>query len=154
MEGTPIAPIVRLKDGLILDDRVFEAPTLLLGTVGSGKSFLLDEIMNTVLKHAEETQDNIIIFCAKKEFLKYKRTNDPVISVDTARPNACWNIFKELNASNNPELTARDIAKSLTQDQRSESQPFFENAANDLLFNSIMCMYEDGLKKSVSYTNR
>lgn len=153
MYGTPLAPIVRLKNGLTLDDRVFEAPTLLMGCVGSGKSFLLDEIMGPILQYASEKQDNVIIFCAKKDFLKYKRPNDIVISVDGKNPNGCWNIFRELSASSNPELTARDIAKSLTQDQRSVSQPFWENSANDLLFNSIMCMYEDGVEKGVSYTN-
>ncbi len=153
MDGLPVAPIVYLKNGLVLDDRVFEAPTLLLGTVGSGKSFLLEEIMAPILKHAEDKQENAIIFCAKPDSLKYKRPNDIVISVDATNPNACWNIFRELRASNNVELTARDIAKSLTQDQHSETQPFFENAANDLLFNSIMCMYEEEMEKCESYTN-
>lgn len=153
MVGTPIAPIVKLQNGLTLDDKVFEAPTLLLGTVGSGKSVLLDEIMTPVLEYAEENEENVIVFCAKKDFLKHKRPNDIVISVDGSKPNACWNIFKELDASNNPELTARDISRALTRDQRSESQPFFENASNHLLFSSIMCMYEEGKKKGESYTN-
>ena len=153
MQGTPVAPVVRLKSGLTLDDRVFEAPTLFLGSVGSGKSCLLDEVMVPVLSHAEYTKENVIVFCAKKESLKHKRPNDIVISIDAKAPNGCWNIFKELNASDDPELTARDIAKSLTKDQRSETQPFFENAANDLLFNSIMCMYEDGREKGKTYTN-
>lgn len=153
LEGVPVAPVVKLNNGLTMDDRVFEAPTLLLGTVGSGKSVLLDEIMTPVLRHAEENKENVIVFVAKKESLKHKRPNDILISVDGTVPNACWNIFKELNASSNPELTARDIAKSLTQDQRSESQPFFENAANDLLYNSIMCMHEDEQKKNEVYTN-
>lgn len=153
MDGTPVAPIVRLKNGLTLHDGVFEAPTLLLGSVGSGKTFLLNEIMEPILCHAEANNENVIIFAAKPDVLEKKRPNDIVISLDGKEPNGCWNIFKELSASSNPELTARDIAKSLTQDQRSESQPFFENAANDLLFNSIMCMYEDGVEKGVSYTN-
>lgn len=153
MEGTPIAPVVRLKNGLTLHDGVFEAPTLLLGSVGSGKTYLLNEIMDPILHHAEANNENVIIFAAKPDVLEKKRPNDIVISLDGKEPNGCWNLFKELSASSNPELTARDIAKSLTQDQRSEAQPFFENAANDLLFNSIMCMYEDGMEKGVVYTN-
>lgn len=152
-EGVSHAPIVTLDNGLILDDRILEAPTLLLGSVGCGKSVLLEKIMMPVLQHAEKQSENVIIFCAKENFLKYKRDIDPVIAVDTTNPNACWNIFRELCASTNPELTARDIAKSLTQDQRSESQPFFENAANDLLFNTIMCLYDEVQEKSVTYTN-
>lgn len=148
------APVVHLDDGLILDDTaVFEAPTLLLGSVGSGKSMLLEKIMNPILKHAEAMNENVIIFCAKSDFLKYRRLNDPVISVDTTAPNACWNIFRELSASNNQELTAREIAKSLTRDQRSDLQPFFENASNDLLFNVIECMHEEEQVKGTSYSN-
>lgn len=151
--GSLRPPVAHLSDGLVLDDKVWEAPTLLLGSVGSGKSVLLEQIMYPILQNAETQNENVIIFCAKKDFLKLKRPNDPIIAVDTTAPNACWNIFKELAASSNPELTARDIAKSLTQDQRSEQQPFFENAANDLLFNSIMCMYEDARVKKTLYTN-
>lgn len=152
-EATPKAPIVHLDNGLVLDDHIFEAPTLLLGPVGSGKSMLLERIMNPILKHAEEKNDNVVIFCAKSELLKYRRKGDPVIAVDATEPNACWNIFKELEASRNQELTARDIARSLTQDQRSDLQPFFENASNDLLFNAIECMFEDQQSKGEQYSN-
>ncbi|MGM9661286.1 MAG: type IV secretory system conjugative DNA transfer family protein [Faecousia sp.] len=152
--GVPLEPIVQLRNGLVLDDGVFESPTLLLGSVGSGKSSLLDEIMDPILRYAEAKSENAIIFCAKEDFLmKYRRPGDPVIAVDAIDPSSCWNVFQELAASTNPELTARDIAKSLTRDQRSEIQPFFENAANDILFNTIMCMYEDGLEKHITYSN-
>ena len=66
-EGIPRAPIVTLQDGLILDDRMFEAPTLLLGAVGSGKSYLLNQIMDPILRYAEANDENSIIFCAKPE---------------------------------------------------------------------------------------
>ena len=152
-EGIYVAPIVRLEQGLVLDDRVIESPTLIMGSVGSGKSFLLDKIMIPIFQHAKNNKDNVIVFCAKREFLKYKEPDDIVISVDTKDPKGCWNIFKELKASKNPELTARDIAKSLTKDQRSETQPFFENACNDLIFNTFMSMHEEGCKKNITYTN-
>lgn len=152
-EGVPIAPIVRLEQGLILDDRVFESPTLIMGSVGSGKSFLLDKIMIPIFQHAKNNKDNVIVFCAKREFLKYKEPDDIVISVETKDSKGCWNVFRELKTSNNAELTARDIAKSLTKDQRSETQPFFENACNDLFFNTLMSMHEDGCKKNITYTN-
>lgn len=153
-EGMPKAPIVHLQDGLVLDERVLECPTLLLGSVGSGKSVLLSEIMTPIMKEAESCGDNVIIFCAKDEHLtRFRRPQDPVISVDTADPKSCWNIFRELKASRNPSLAARDIAKSLTKDQRSDLQPFFENAANDFLYNSIMCMHDEAVCKGIEYTN-
>lgn len=153
LEGNLRAPVVHLDNGLTLDDSVFEAPTLLLGPVGSGKSVLLEKIMGPILKHAEVKNENVIIFCAKSDFLKYRRLHDPVIAVDATAPNACWNIFRELSASRNQELTAREIAKSLTRDQRSDLQPFFENASNDFLFNAIECMHEEEQTKGTPYSN-
>lgn len=153
LQGELRAPVIRLNDGLVLDDSVFECPTLIMGSVGSGKTYLMEEIMTPILRTAEEMNDNVFIFCAKKDLLKFKRPQDIVISVDATAPNSCWNIIKEVAVSRNPELTARDIAKSLTKDQRSDLQPFFENSCNDLLFNAIMAVYEDGLKKCITYTN-
>lgn len=153
LQGRLRAPVVRLNDGLIMDDSVFECPTLVMGQVGSGKTYLMEEIMTPILKNAEDMNENVFIFCAKKDLLKFKRPQDIVISVDSAAPNSCWNIIKEVAVSRNPELTARDIAKSLTKDQRSDLQPFFENSCNDLLFNAIMAVYEDGLKKGITYAN-
>ena len=153
LQGGLRAPVVRLNDGLILDDSVFECPTLVMGQVGSGKTYLMEEIMAPILRTAEEMNENVFIFCAKKDLLKFKRPQDIVISVDATAPNACWNIIKEVAVSRNPELTARDIAKSLTKDQRSDLQPFFENSCNDILYNAIIAFYEDGLKKGITYTN-
>ena len=154
LQGGLRAPVVRLNDGLILDDSVFECPTLIMGPVGSGKTYMMEEIMMPILRTAEEMNENVFIFCAKKDLLKFKRPQDIVISVDATAPEACWNIFKELASSKNPELTARDIAKSLTKDQRSDLQPFFENSCNDLVHNAIMAVFEDGMNKGVMPTNR
>lgn len=153
LQGEFKAPVVRLNDGLILDDRIFECPTLIEGVVGSGKSYLLEKIMVPILKEADERNENVFIFCAKKELLKFKRPQDIVISVNATEPKACWNIIKEISVSENPELTARDIAKSLTKDQRSDLQPFFENSSNDLLFNLFMAIYEDGVESGNTYSN-
>ncbi len=152
-EGKLKAPIVNLNNGLRLDDNMLESPTLLLGSVGSGKTVLLESIMNPIMKHAADNDENVVIFCAKKDFLRYKRPDDIIISVNETDPKGCWNIFSELRASENHELTARDIAKMLTIDQRSEIQPFFENAANDILFNAIECMYADEQRNGTKYTN-
>lgn len=154
LQGGLRAPVVRLNDGLILDDSVFECPTLIMGPVGSGKTYMMEEIMMPILRTAEEMNENVFIFCAKKDLLKFKRPQDIVISVDATAPEACWNIFKKLASSKNPELTARDIAKSLTKDQRSDLQPFFENSCNDLVHNAIMAVFEDGMNKGVMPTNR
>ena len=41
------APVIRLADGFTIDDSVLEKPTLLIGQVSSGKSYLL---RNGILK--------------------------------------------------------------------------------------------------------
>ena len=153
LQGVYKAPVVYLEDGLVLDDSIFECPTLLVGPVGSGKSFLLEQMMEPILQNAAQMNENVFIFCAKRDLLKFKRPQDIVISVDGTSPESCWNIIKEVAVSNNPDLTARDIAKSLTASQHSELQPFFVNACNDLVYNAIMAVYEDGLKKGVMPTN-
>lgn len=66
-QGAHKEPVVRLDDGLVLSDRVFECPTLLVGPVGSGKSFLLERMMEPILQNAAQMNENVFIFCAKKD---------------------------------------------------------------------------------------
>ena len=153
LDGPNKAPVVRLQDGLVLDERIFQQPVLLLGAVGSGKTYLLDRIMEPVLQEADKVADNVVIFCAKDDFLKYRRPGDPLIAVDSSEPGSCWNIFRELSQSSNPELTARDISKSLFSDRKSSIQPFFSNAGSHILFSVLMDMYEDSIKKGTMYSN-
>ena len=54
LQGGLRAPVVRLNDGLILDDSVFECPTLIMGPVGSGKTYMMEEIMMPILRTAQE----------------------------------------------------------------------------------------------------
>ena len=63
LQGGLRAPIVSLNDGLILDDSVFECPTLIMGPVGSGKTCMMEEIMMPILRTAEEMNENMFIFC-------------------------------------------------------------------------------------------
>ena len=61
-----IEPVVRLNDGLILDDSVFEAPTIIPGCVGSGKTVLLEKIMEPILAHAEKREKMFSSFVPKR----------------------------------------------------------------------------------------
>ncbi len=147
------APVVTLPNGLILDDHVLESPTLILGSVGSGKTVLLNEIMEGICEYAAKVKDNVVIFCAKKNLLKFARPSDLVIAIDSNDPRCCWNIFREMEASKNPDLTVRDIAKILFKDQRSETQPFFVNAAQDIFIQTLRFMYRYSKKIQDSYDN-
>lgn len=147
-------PVVRLENGLVFDERIFECPTVILGCVGSGKTFLLDKMMKQILESADRLQENVYIFCAKPDFLKYKRPQDIVVSVaDTSDPKGCWNLFLEMKNSREPEQTAKLIVSSMLQDQQSSQNPYFVNSAKDVLFSVIMACYEEGLEKGYLPTN-
>lgn len=152
-EGPFIEPVVRLEDGLVLDSRVFEVPTLVVGNQASGKTVLTFKIAVSIFEYAARVGDNVVIFCPKKDYLRYARPGDIIISPDSKDPASCWNIFLDMKASGDPERTAREIIANLTKDQKSSQQPFFVNATNDFLFNSLMDMYEDGEKRGITYTN-
>lgn len=136
-------PIIRLDDGLVIDDRTMEMATLLVGPPGCGKTELLCKVIKQILPQVAPGEANLFILDVKGELWKRFGSFPGALRIsasDTSNPAACWNIFRELEVAKNPEVVARDIAKDLTKDQRSELQPFFENAANDILFSTIQCM--------------
>ena len=105
-EGIPRTPIITLQDGLILDDRMFEAPTLLLGAVGSGKSLLLEEIMQPILRHAETNDENIVISTNQGE---------PLVGTNTPAGKAYANICRRVMGENVPfmEITGPTFFQKL-----------------------------------------
>ena len=125
-----VEPVVRLPGGLTLDDRsCWQYPTMLVGSVGSGKSTLIEQIRQPVLAHADRVGDTVVIFAAKPDVLRCRRPGDPVISVSATDPASCWNIFRELDASDTPELTLREIASALFAEQKKKTtQIFFPEA--------------------------
>lgn len=148
-------PVVQLQHGLILDDEnCFQSPILIEGSVGSGKTHLVEEIMHPVLKYAEEHGDNVVIFCAKPDMLHYKRENDPVISIQNKDPLSCWNIFAEMDASTDPELTLREISTELfIEVEEKTMQPFFPQAARDIFYQTCRYMYDYSKRKKITFSN-
>lgn len=148
-------PVVRLQHNLILDDgNCFESPVLIEGNVGTGKTCLMEEIMNPVLKYAEKVGDNVVIFCAKPDMLRYTRPEDSVISINNKDPLSCWNIFAEIEASDNPELTLREIATELFAEVEEKTmQPFFPQAARDIFYQTCRYMYDYSKQKGTSFSN-
>lgn len=142
-EGNLRAPVIRLNDRLVLDDRAMELATLLVGPPGCGKTELLCRAIEQILPQVATGEANLFVLDVKGEFEKRFGLFPGALRIsasDASNPAACWNIFRELAVAKNPEVIARDIAKDLTKDQRSNLQPFFENAANDILFSAIQCM--------------
>lgn len=149
-------PIIRLQDGLVCDDRVTELATLLVAPPGQGKTELLCQIIGQLLPYVAAKKMNIFLLDVKGELWKRFGSFPSAIRVspsDASDPAACWNIFSELAASKNSEVATRDIAKMLTKENRSEQQPFWENAANDLLVSAIRWMHAKERKIGELYGN-
>lgn len=141
-----VEPVVCLPGGLTLDDRsCWQYPTMLVGSVGSGKSTLMEQIRRPVLTHADRVQDTVVIFAAKPDVLRCRRPGDPVISVSATDPANCWNLFRELDASDTPELTLREIASALFAEQKKKTtQIFFPEAAQEIFYQTARFMRDFG----------
>ena len=148
-------PVVRLENGLLLDDgNCWQSPTLILGNVSSGKTTLMKSCMTPILEYAERTGDNAVIFCAKPDMLEYVRPGDPDISVNGTDPRSCWNLFAELDASDNPMLTLREISAILFKEAEERTmQPFFPKAARDIFYQTCRYMYDFSKRTGVPVNN-
>lgn len=149
-------PVVRLQNNLTLDDgNCFESPTLIEGNVGTGKSYLMmNGLMDPILDYCSQYGDNAVIFCAKPEMLRYRRKGDPLISINNMEPDSCWNIFEEMRASENPELTLREISTELfAEAEEKTTQIFFPQAARDIFYQTGRYMYDYSSRKGITFFN-
>lgn len=154
--ATGRGPVVRLQHNLILDDgNCFESPTLIEGNVGTGKSYLMmNDLMDPILEYCDRSGDNAVIFCAKPEMLRYRRIGDPMISIKNMDPASCWSIFAEMKASDNPELTLREISTELfAEAEEKTTQVFFPQAARDIFYQTCRYMYDYSVKKGITFSN-
>lgn len=152
---TERGPSVYLEHNLILDDgNCFESPLLIEGSVGAGKTTLIKQIIDPVLKYADMVRDNVVIFCAKPDMLCYARPDDPVISICSDKIESCWNVFAEMESSDHPYMTLREIVTELFADSEKKTmQPFFPQAARDIFYQTCRFMYDYAKKKNVSFSN-
>lgn len=148
-------PIVRLQRNLVLDDgNCFESPTLIEGNVGTGKTYLLGDLINPILDYCNQSGDNAVIFCAKPDMLRYRRSQDVVVSINSTDPDSCWSIFAEMKASKNPELTLREIATELFAEvEEKTTNVFFPQAARDIFYQTCRYMYDYSLKNGITFSN-
>lgn len=147
--------VVKLQNGLELNEgNFFPYPTAILGSVGAGKTGVVKKILDPLLEHADKTGDNVVIFAAKPDMLRYSRPGDPILQVDSRDPASCWDTFGEMDASENPALTAREISFSLFREAREKTtQVFFPDAARDIFCNSLLFLYEYGKEHGVRFHN-
>ena len=69
MEKNNKAPVIQLASGFTIDDSVLEKPTMLIGQVSSGKSYLLRNAIMPRIFSSMRTQDAAVIFATKREMI-------------------------------------------------------------------------------------
>ena len=124
-----------------LDEDVISKHMMLVGGTGCGKSTLFYHIIKQLKKKMTEN-DVMIIFDSKGDFQsKFFASKDIVIgnSPQYVRQSQRWNIFKEILADgwDNRQIimNTQEICKALFEERtkNNSSNPFFPNAARDLL---------------------
>ena len=124
-----------------LGEDVVSKHMMLVGGTGCGKSTLFYHIIEQ-LKKKMTADDVMIIFDSKGDFYsKFYNKTDCVIgnSPQYIKQSERWNIFKEILADGWDErqitLNATEICKALFEERtkNNSSNPFFPNAARDLL---------------------
>lgn len=124
---------------------------LLLGGIGSGKTntfyFIIDSIMQMMTNN-----DITIIFDTKGDYAEkfYDPKNPNHILIGNNREyrdtSWSWNIFGELKNStgeydeDESMLMAKEISSHLFRGRTSSYQPFFTNAAADIISKVLMCL--------------
>jgi len=115
--------------------------TLLIGATGCGKTNVFYHYIMQI-KSKLASNDVMIIFDTKGDFVKrFYTSGDYIIgnSKQYSDKSAVWNIYKEIVADGwneeNIEQNTREIVHSIFKDaiEKNNSQPFFPNAATDLL---------------------
>jgi type IV secretory pathway TraG/TraD family ATPase VirD4 len=124
-----------------LGEDVISKHMMLVGGTGCGKSTLFYHIIEQ-LKKKMTADDVMIIFDSKGDFYsKFYNKKDCVIgnSPQYIQQSERWNIFKEILADGWDErqvmMNATEICKALFEERtkNNSSNPFFPNAARDLL---------------------
>ena len=133
---------------------VFERATFIQGVPGMGKTYLMKQMADVIIPTARKNRDNVFIFAAKDDLIeRYYQPGDIVISIHSKDPSAGWNCMKELSFSSDPYITLLDIADVLFFDQRSQLQPFYYLAPQDIFVRSVMHLYEFSKKNNVAFDN-
>ena len=138
-----------------LDENLLSRHMLILGGIGTGKTNAFIQIMRQLIQMPRAPRrltpdDVVIVFDTKGDFYKeFYRPGDIVISNDQTAtgPNGpdYWNIFNEVERGDRMEETISEITKTLfAQRIEKTNQPFFPNAAKDLLSAIITHLANEG----------
>ena len=134
-----------------VNDDMLSKHFMFIGGTGSGKTNTIYYFIDQLRKMSAD--DVMIIFDTKGDFFKrFYRPGDVVIGNSKQYDNISesWNIFREIGADGwydqNIINNAQEITCSMFQEvlEKSTSQPFFPNAARDLLAAILVCITRRG----------
>ncbi len=140
-----------------MDSSLMSKHLLLLGGIGSGKTNVFYYIIESLFSK-QSADDIIFIFDTKGDFYErfYEPHNPNHIVIGNGEQYSsqsyCWNVFGELEGegqsfTSSDEFTAKEIGKQLFEGRGSETQPFFELAASDLV-SKLLIDFERQARKS------
>lgn len=117
---------------------------LLLGAIGTGKSNTMYHLLRGIRTTMTE-RDTLFIFDTKGDFYRrFYMPGDIVIANDSRATGGWWNLFREVTVDDRQVENASEIADAVFAEQLEKtSQPFFPNAARDLLKAVILNMCRD-----------
>lgn len=133
-----------------LTNNMLSRHLLLLGGIGSGKTNAFNFMIESIQESMTDN-DIMFIFDTKGDFYRdfYEKDNPDHILIgnNPAFENETyyWNLFDELREpdgtfNKNSEITCKEVAKQLFEGRGSDTQPFFELAAADLV-SKVLCHY-------------
>lgn len=128
VEKNSKAPVIQLAPGFMIDDSILEKPTLLIGQVSSGKSYLLRNAIMPRIFSDMRAQDAAVIFATKREMIGgfyHPENGDLLLEYNACKPECIWNIFAEMEASNDPEKTLVELCDVMFSKHKNTVQPFF-----------------------------
>ena len=134
---------------IFVDEPTVFKNILLLGGAGSGKTNIMNQIVEQILRwNRGGARDGVsLIFDTKGDYIShpgFRAEGDYIIGNDKRfrDQSVSWNIFVEVLADGSSptdyEANAREIANVLFKDRGSQTQPFFANAARDIFANMIV----------------
>jgi type IV secretory pathway TraG/TraD family ATPase VirD4 len=136
-----------------LSEEMLSKHVLLVGGTGSGKTNLFYHFVSQIKKKLTK-DDVMLIFDSKGDFHKKFFTHGDVIignSVQYRKDSAKWSLYEEIVADGKDKVSiaqnAQEICKSLFAEriERNSNNPFFPNAARDLLSSIITALIRNGV---------
>lgn len=140
-----------VRTSFSIGEDVLSKHILLVGGTGSGKTNLFYHIVKQ-LKQGLSKDDVMLIFDSKGDFhKKFYRPGDAVIGnfAMYRKSSVKWNLYSEIVADGKDRVSVaqntQEICKSLFAErlEKNSSNPFFPNAARDLLASIIISLVRD-----------